>query len=107
MGLVNEFSGLKDIEFGKIEILRNFSFFEVDSEYASLVLKVVDGQEYRGRKISVEVAESKGRVRSRDKGEKKRFGEKKKFGKEKDKKRDRRKFDERPDKKSKKKKRKR
>ena len=27
MGLVNEFSGLKDIEFGKIEILRNFSFF--------------------------------------------------------------------------------
>lgn len=61
MGLINEFTGIKDIEIGKIELLRNFSFFEVDSEFANAVLKAFDGKEYKGRKISVEVAESKGR----------------------------------------------
>ena len=61
MGLINEYTGLKDIEIGKIELLRNFSFFEVDSDFASAVLKAFDGKEYKGRKVSLEVAESKGR----------------------------------------------
>lgn len=66
MGLINEFTGIKDIEIGKIELLRNFSFFEVDSDFANVVMKAFDGKEYRGRKVSVEVAESKGRSGGRD-----------------------------------------
>jgi ATP-dependent RNA helicase DeaD len=62
MGLINEFTGLKDIEIGKIELLRNFSFFEVDSDFASAVLKAFDNKEYKSRKIVLEVAESKGRL---------------------------------------------
>ena len=79
MGLINEFTGIKDIEIGKIELLRNFSFFEVDSQFADTVMNAFEGREYRGRKISLEVAESKsgggdrGRSRDDDRG----FGGKK------------------------------
>ncbi len=66
MGLINEFTGIKDIEIGKIELLKNFSFFEVDSDFANTVLKAFNGKEYRGRKISVEEAESKGRSGGRE-----------------------------------------
>jgi ATP-dependent RNA helicase DeaD len=68
MGLINEFTGISDIEIGKIEILKSFSFFEVDEDFASTVLKAFDGKEYRGRKISVEVAESQGRFGGSDRG---------------------------------------
>jgi ATP-dependent RNA helicase DeaD len=61
MGLINEFTGISDIEIGKIELLKNFSFFEVDESFGNTVVKAFDGKEYRGRKISVEVAESQGR----------------------------------------------
>jgi ATP-dependent RNA helicase DeaD len=68
MGLINEFTGISDIEIGKIEILKSFSFFEVDEDFASTVLKAFDGKEYRGRKISAEVAESQGRSGGGDRG---------------------------------------
>jgi len=74
MGLINEFTGIKDIEIGKIELLRNFSFFEVDSDFASVVMKAFDGKEYRGRKVSVEVAESKGRSGGRGGERERSFG---------------------------------
>jgi ATP-dependent RNA helicase DeaD len=38
IGLINEVTSKRDIEIGKIEILRNFSFFEADSEYEKLIL---------------------------------------------------------------------
>lgn len=38
IGLINEVTNKRDIEIGKIEILRNFSFFEADSEYEKLIL---------------------------------------------------------------------
>jgi len=83
MGLINEFTGIGDIEIGKIELLKNFSFFEVDENFGNTVVKAFDGKEFRGRKISVEVAESKGRSdsgregdrgRSRDRGGEKSWG---------------------------------
>lgn len=38
IGLINEKTRKRDIEIGKIEILRNFSFFEADSEHEQLIL---------------------------------------------------------------------
>lgn len=60
MGLVNDFTGMHDIEIGKIELLKNFSFFEVDSNFAETVLTSFKGQEYKGRELNIEVAGSQG-----------------------------------------------
>ncbi len=37
IGMINQYSKNKDIEIGKIDILRNFSFFEVDKNYKELI----------------------------------------------------------------------
>lgn len=60
MGLVNDFTGVRDIEIGKIEILKNFSFFEVDSNFAESVLSSFKDQEYKKRELNIEVAGSQG-----------------------------------------------
>jgi ATP-dependent RNA helicase DeaD len=98
MGLINEFTGISDIEIGKIELLKNFSFFEVDESFGNTVVKAFDGKEYRGRKISVEVAESQGRSgggrggdrgRSRDRGGERSWGRDRNRGGEREKRGDR------------------
>lgn len=71
MGLINEFTGINNIEIGKIELLKNFSFFEVDSEFAQTVLNSFKDKSYKKRKIALELAESKGRVSGGDRGDKK------------------------------------
>lgn len=92
MGLINEFTGISDIEIGKIELLKNFSFFEVDENFGNTVVKAFDGKEFRGRKISVEVAESKGRSdsgREGDRGRSRDRGGEKSWGRDRDKSRER------------------
>ena len=44
--MINDVTNTKDISIGEIEILRNFSFFEADSEYEDLILKSFEGTEY-------------------------------------------------------------
>ncbi|NMB81836.1 MAG: DEAD/DEAH box helicase [Ignavibacteria bacterium] len=61
MGLINEFTGINDIEIGKIELLKNFSFFEIDSNFAETVLKAFKDKSYKKRKIVLEAATSKGK----------------------------------------------
>jgi ATP-dependent RNA helicase DeaD len=61
-------------DIGKIEILRNFSFFEIDSTYEQQVLKAFRNAEWNGEAISIELSKDKpaspqGSV-SREKGEK-------------------------------------
>ncbi len=58
MGIINEFTGTPDIEIGKIEILKNFSFFEIDSNYADTVFNSFNGKEYRGRELNLEISSS-------------------------------------------------
>ena len=72
MGLINEFTGISNIEIGKIELLKNFSFFEVDSEYSQAVLNAFKDKSYKKRKIVLELAASKGKEKSFDKGDRKR-----------------------------------
>lgn len=61
MGLINEFTGINDIEIGKIELLKNFSFFEVDSDFAESVMKAFKDKTYKKRNIVLEIATSKGK----------------------------------------------
>lgn len=65
MGLINEFTGIDNIEIGKIELLKNFSFFEVDSDFAQTVLNAFKDKSYKKRAIVLEPASSKGRSDSK------------------------------------------
>ncbi len=57
--MINEFTGTTDIEIGEIEILKTFSFFEVDSEFADKILFAFRNKYSGKRKISVEVSEGR------------------------------------------------
>lgn len=56
--LLNENLNDRDIRFGAIDILKSFSFFEVDSKFTGKVLQSLAGVDYEGRAISVEVAQA-------------------------------------------------
>ncbi|MCL2326964.1 MAG: DEAD/DEAH box helicase [Bacteroidetes bacterium] len=56
--LLNENLNDRDIRFGAIDILKSFSFFEVDSRFTGKVLRSLAGADYNGRAISVEVAQA-------------------------------------------------
>lgn len=70
MGIINENLRKRDIEIGQIEILKSFSFFEIDKNFRDEVLENFNGVEFGGRKIIVEVTnkpKTKGRSRSKRK----------------------------------------
>lgn len=47
------------VDIGKIDILNSFSFFEVPDDVARYVIKDINGVEFMGREVSVEVANDK------------------------------------------------
>jgi ATP-dependent RNA helicase DeaD len=53
-------TGLRSDNIGRIDILASFSFFEADNELASQIVDKVNGTEYEGHKVSVEVTKNKG-----------------------------------------------
>ncbi|HMM03365.1 MAG: DEAD/DEAH box helicase [Dysgonomonas sp.] len=59
MGLVNDFVPEK-VNIGRIDIMQNFSFFEVPEKDAQKVISAMSRQEQNGRRISVEVAQGGG-----------------------------------------------
>lgn len=69
IGMINDFTGIRNIDIGEIDIMKNFSFFEADSNYQSEIMKGFKGQKLRNREISVEIAEARragaGSTRSR------------------------------------------
>ena len=76
MGLVNDFVPSK-VSIGKIDLMQNFSFFEVKESDAQKVISSMSGKDYEGRRLSVEVAQKN--APSEDSGRKKSFA-KKSFG---------------------------
>jgi len=72
MGLINENMESNDVEIGQIEILKSFSFFEIDKAFADKVIGAFRNAQFNGRSVIVEVTtKPKQRNRSRSK---KRFG---------------------------------
>lgn len=59
IGMINDFTGIKNIEVGQIEILKNFSFFEADSDYQSEIIEGFKNQHLRSRAINLEIAEKR------------------------------------------------
>ena len=58
IGLINKATPQLSVPVGKIEILKKFSFFEVDKKYLNPVLTGINGLPYRGETVVVEAAES-------------------------------------------------
>jgi len=54
IGMINEFTKNRNIVIGKIDIFKNFSFFEVESDYEDLILKSFKRKDWNGEKLSVE-----------------------------------------------------
>ena len=57
--LVNEHLPDKSVEIGEIEIMKNFSFFEIDQRYEKQVLKAFSNATYKGQKMGIDIAREK------------------------------------------------
>ncbi len=67
IGLINDNTRSKDIEIGKIDLMKSFSFFEVESNQADTILKSFRNAKYNNTPIAVELAQSKGKQESKSK----------------------------------------
>jgi ATP-dependent RNA helicase DeaD len=69
--LINKHTRGEKVPVGRIDLMRKFSFFEVESPYARTILSALDRVDHDGMRVSVEVADSGGndsspRKRDRD-----------------------------------------
>ena len=56
IGLINDLTEKKHIAIGKIEIKRNFSFFEADTKYRDDILNSIEDAYFEDRKIVIELS---------------------------------------------------
>ena len=59
IGMINDFTGMRDIEIGEIEILKTFSFFEADTTFQNEIIEGFKGQKLKKRDINLEIAEKR------------------------------------------------
>ncbi len=74
MGFVNRVCKGTKLDLGRIDLMTNFSFFEVPESQAKTAISMLSGEEYDGRKVNVELTdnkESKGSRGSRESKESK------------------------------------
>ena len=97
IGIINNALDSGTAEIGRIEILNNFSFFEIEPQAAQVLLTAIKSQTFEGRNLSVEIANAKpsggggrrskdyddGEKRNRRSGSKKKKDFKDRFGKSK------------------------
>lgn len=81
--LICDTTGLSNSQVGKIELHRSFSFFEVPTQFASVVEKKFDGAIYNRRPVSIEVSEKRPSRERNDRGDRGGFRKDNKFGSEK------------------------
>jgi ATP-dependent RNA helicase DeaD len=80
--LINKNTSGKKIPLGQIDLMQNFSFFEVDDSYTDKLLNSLKEVNYMNRKVVVEIAQEKPKeigersTNRRDKGFKKNYREK-------------------------------
>jgi ATP-dependent RNA helicase DeaD len=57
--LICDATGLNSGNVGRIDIMTSYSFFEADNEYADNIINKVNGSDYEGHSVSVEVTKAK------------------------------------------------
>jgi ATP-dependent RNA helicase DeaD len=65
MGFINRVAKGKKIDLGRIDLMQNFSFFEVPEDQAQTAIDALSGEEYDGRKVNVELTEDNGGGKAR------------------------------------------
>jgi ATP-dependent RNA helicase DeaD len=80
IGLVNDSTRGERINLGRIDLMREFSFFEVESQQASNLIKSMKNSKFRDRRVDVTIAREDGQ---QPESSKPRFAEHKKKRKEK------------------------
>ena len=61
IGMINDYTGIKNIEIGGIDIGKTFSFIEVDSSYTKEILAAFKDKHFKKREINIEVANTERR----------------------------------------------
>lgn len=59
IGMINDYTNIRNIDIGEIDIKKSFSFFEADKLYTEEILKGFKGEAFKKRKINIEIAEGK------------------------------------------------
>lgn len=72
--LVCDETGLKSANIGRIDVMPSFSFFEADDNFAQNILAKVNGSDYEGHRVSIEITKKKAEPRRGGGGSK--FGNK-------------------------------
>ena len=62
MGLINEHSKRKNVEIGKIDIQRKFSFFEIDSRFEKDLIQSMNSSSLDGHALEVDRVTGEERV---------------------------------------------
>ncbi|MFW5830719.1 MAG: DEAD/DEAH box helicase [Prolixibacteraceae bacterium] len=57
--LINEHLPNKSAEIGSIEVMKNFSFFEVDKRYEKEIMKSMKNAKFNGQRIGIDIAKGK------------------------------------------------
>ncbi len=86
IGLVNDSLRSRDAKIGHIELLKNFSFFEIEKEYTDELLKSMRDKDFNGSKVAIEVSNPMPEKKNkRKKKEWSRDGGRKSFGQDRNK----------------------
>ena len=67
IGLINQALKSGSVEIGRIEIMKKFSFFELDGKETTNLLKGMNGMKFEGTPVSVEVSKEKPAFKSSSK----------------------------------------
>ncbi|MDP4637223.1 MAG: DEAD/DEAH box helicase [Crocinitomicaceae bacterium] len=57
--LICDATGLNSASVGRIDIMTSYSFFEADNEYAENIIAKVNGSNYEGHDVSIEITKNK------------------------------------------------
>ena len=96
MGFINRKVRGRNIDLGRIDLMQNFSFFEVPEEQTSDILHFLNGTEFDGRKVNVEVTNDDGKGKKEESRSRKDEGRGKKAEGRRQKEEGRRKKEEKP-----------
>ncbi len=78
IGLINEALNSSDSSIGKIEIMRNFSFFEIEERVVQPLINSLNGNIFEGTKLLVEASQPKSSSSRNDSSRSKGYSKKKK-----------------------------
>ena len=59
IGLINRCTRKRNIDIGKIDVMKNFSFFDIESKYAGLVSAGFKGVEFNRKDVVVEISKER------------------------------------------------